>query len=141
MKAFLDTSSLIKLYHQEEGSDSVMEALSNDVEEISLSELAVLEFRSALWKKIRGKELEEKVAIEVIACFHNDRDNFQWILLQSDIIESASHLLMKYGSRGLRTLDSLQLAAALTLKDEECVFLTSDKLLWTFLEKERLNVL
>ena len=60
MKAFLDTSSLIKLYHQEEGSDSIMEALSNDVEEIFLSELAVLEFRSALWKKIRKKEVRTR---------------------------------------------------------------------------------
>ena len=47
---------------------------------------------------------------------------------------------MKYGSHGLRTLDSLQLATALTLKNEECVFLTSDKLLKTLLEKEKLNV-
>lgn len=77
MKAFLDTSSLIKLYHQEEGADFVMDALSNDIEEILLSELAVLEFRSALWKKIREKEIEEKVAIEVIQCFQKDRDNFQ----------------------------------------------------------------
>ncbi|MBI3353890.1 MAG: type II toxin-antitoxin system VapC family toxin [Nitrospirae bacterium] len=65
MKAFLDTSSVIKLYHQEEGSDFVMEALSNDIEEVFLSELAVLEFSSALWKKIREKEIEEKAAIEV----------------------------------------------------------------------------
>jgi len=52
MKAFLDTSSLIKLYHQEEGSDSITRGISNDVEEIFLSELAILEFRSAIWKKI-----------------------------------------------------------------------------------------
>ena len=123
MKAFLDTSSLIKLYHQEEGSDSVMKALSSDIKEIFLSELAILEFRSAIWKKIR------------------DRNNFQWIMLQSDIVDSASHLLMKYGGLGLRTLDSLQLAAALTLRDEECVFLTSDKLLRTLFKEERLNVL
>ncbi len=141
MKAFLDTSSLIKLYHQEEGSNFVMDALSNDVEEIFLSELAVLEFRSALWKKIREKEIEEKVAIEVIQCFQKDRDNFQWILLQSDIIESASSLLMKHGSHGLRTLDSLQLATALTLREEKCVFLTSDKLLRTLFVEERLTVL
>jgi hypothetical protein len=70
-----------------------------------------------------------------------DVDNFHWIMLQSDIVESASHLLMKYGSCGLRTLDSLQLAAALTLKDKECVFLTSDKLLWTLFKDELLNVL
>lgn len=141
MKAFLDTSSVIKLYHQEEGADFVMEALSNDVEEILLSELAVLEFRSALWKKIREKEIEEKIAIEVIQCFQKDRDNFRWILLQSDIVESASYLLMKYGSHGLRTLDSLQLATALTLREEKCIFLTSDKLLRTLFVEERLKVL
>ncbi len=141
MKAFLDSSSLIKLYHQEEGSDFVMKALSSDIREIFLSELAILEFRSALWKKIREKEIEENTAIEVIRCFQNDFDNFQWILLQSDIVESASHLLMKHGNRGLRTLDSLQLAAALTLRDEECIFLTSDKLLHTLFKEERLKVL
>ncbi|MCX9014046.1 MAG: type II toxin-antitoxin system VapC family toxin [Candidatus Methanoperedens sp.] len=141
MKAFIDTSSLIKLYHKEEGSDSVMNALSNDIREIFLSELAILEFRSALWKKIREKEIKEKTAIEVIKCFQNDGDNFQWIMLQSDIVESASYLLMKYGNRGLRTLDSLQLATALTLKDEKCVFLTSDKLLGTFFKEEQLKVL
>jgi len=141
MKAFLDSSSLIKLYHQEEGSDFVLKALSSDIREIFLSELAILEFRSALWKKIREKEIEENAAIEVIECFQNDGDNFQWIMLQSDIVESASHLLMIYGSRGLRTLDSLQLAAALTLRDEDCVFLTSDKLLRTFLKEEKLKVL
>lgn len=141
MKAFLDTSSLIKLYHHEEGPDFVMEALSNDVEEILLSELAVLEFRSALWKKIREKEIDEKVAIEVIQCFQKDSDNFQWILLQSDIVESASILLKKYGGHGFRTLDSLQLATALTLREEKCIFLTSDKLLRTLFVEERLKVL
>jgi len=39
MKAFLDTSSLIKLYHTEVGSDFVMNALSQDITEIFLSEL------------------------------------------------------------------------------------------------------
>jgi predicted nucleic acid-binding protein len=141
MKAFPDTSSLIKLYHKEEGSDSVINALSNDIREIFLSELAILEFSSALWKKIREKEIKEKTAVEVIKCFQNDGDNFQWILLQSDIVESASNLLMKYGKRGLRTLDSLQLAAALTLRDEDCVFLTSDKLLQTFFQEEQLKIL
>ncbi|MBW6518126.1 MAG: type II toxin-antitoxin system VapC family toxin [ANME-2 cluster archaeon] len=141
MKAFLDTSSLIKLYHTEVGSDFVMNALSHDIREIFLSELAILEFRSALWKKMREKEIMENTAIEVIKCFQNDGDNFHWIMLQSDIVESASYLLMKYGNRGLRTLDSLQLAAALTLRDEKCIFFTSDKLLQTFFKEEQLNIL
>ncbi|MBI5194349.1 MAG: type II toxin-antitoxin system VapC family toxin [Nitrospirae bacterium] len=141
MKAFLDTSSLIKLYHQEEGSDFVIETLSKDVEEIFLSELALIEFRSALWKKIREKEMEKNTAIEVIKYFQNDCNKFQWILLHSNLVKSASQLLMNYGGRGLRTLDSLQLATALTLKEEECIFLTSDKLLQTLFVEERLKVL
>jgi hypothetical protein len=62
-------------------------------------------------------------------------------LLQSDIVESASYLLMKYGNRGLRTLDSLQLATALTLREEKCIFFTSDKLLRTLFAEEQLKVL
>jgi len=141
MKAFLDTSSLIKLYHEEKGSDFIMKVLSKDIKKIFLSELAILEFRSALWKKVREKEIEEQAAIEVSKFFQNDFDNFQWIMLQSDIVASASQLLMKYGRSGLRTLDSLQLATALTLRDEECVFLTSDKLLQTFFIEEQLKIL
>ncbi|MBF0239187.1 MAG: type II toxin-antitoxin system VapC family toxin [SAR324 cluster bacterium] len=131
MMAFLDTSSLIKLYHHEDGSDWIMETLShNQIEDIFLSELAILEFRSALWKKVRVKELEETSAIEVIQCFQNDKDHYEWIALQDDIVVPASKLLMKYGNRGLRTLDSLQLASALSLKEKNGVFLTSDKLLY-----------
>ena len=140
MRAFLDTSSLVKLYHQEENSDFVMQALSADNEGIFLSELAVLEFHSALWKKIREKEIEEKVALQVMACFQNDRDKYQWIPLGKNIIESASRLLMKYGARGLRTLDSIQLASAYALKEAGCIFLTSDNLLRTFLLEEGLKV-
>lgn len=121
MKAFLDTSALIKLYHQEEGSEFVVDTLSANIEEIYISEISILEFRSALWKKIRGKEIPEKIAIEVIKCFQNDSDNFRWILLQSDTIRAASDMLTKYGSRGLRTLDSIQLAAALTLKGKNSI--------------------
>ena len=141
MKTFLDSSSLIKLYHQEEGSDFVMKTLSDRTSEIFLSELTILEFRSAIWKKMRENKIKKNTAIEVIKCFQSDGDNFQWIMLQSDIVESASQLLMKYGNRGLRTLDSLQLASAVTLRDKECIFLTADKLLQTFFNDEMLNVL
>jgi len=140
MKVFLDTSFLLKLYHQEEGSEVAEDILSKGIEEIFLSELAILEFCSAFWKKVREGELDEKVATEVIAYFQNDYDKFQWIPLQSALIESAEDLLMKYGKRGLRTLDSLQLASALTLKSNNCIFLTSDVLLKSLMTEENLKV-
>ncbi|UCH95622.1 MAG: hypothetical protein JSV88_01915 [Candidatus Aminicenantes bacterium] len=40
MKAFLDTSSLLKLYHSEAGSDHLHEILSIDIEAMYLSEIA-----------------------------------------------------------------------------------------------------
>ncbi|MCP4217328.1 MAG: type II toxin-antitoxin system VapC family toxin [bacterium] len=48
MKAFLDTSSLLKLYHSEIGSEALHKILATSVEEIWLSELAKIEFLSAI---------------------------------------------------------------------------------------------
>jgi predicted nucleic acid-binding protein len=48
MKVFLDTSSLLKLYHHEVGTERLLNTLSQGVEEIYLSELAILEFHSAI---------------------------------------------------------------------------------------------
>jgi predicted nucleic acid-binding protein len=126
MKAFLDTSSLIKLYHYESDSDIIEGILSKEVDEIFLSELAVLEFRSAIWKKVKEGEIDEGLALKVISYFEDDFDNFQCIKLQSDIIKVASELLMKYGKKGLRTLDSIQFASALILRNQDCIFLISD---------------
>jgi uncharacterized protein len=139
MKAFLDTSSLVKLYHQEIGSEPILKTISSNIKSIILSEIAILEFRSAFWKKIRQKELSEETAVKVIECFENDYAKFQWIIVDSDLIHSASELLMHYGSKGLRTLDSLQLACALTLKDDDCIFLSSDSLLLNFFKNEKLK--
>lgn len=57
MKAFLDTSSLLKLYHWEAGSERLHEILSAGIEAMYLSEIAKIEFLSAIWKKIRQREL------------------------------------------------------------------------------------
>ena len=141
MKAFLDTSSLLKLYHSEAGSDRLHEILSIDIEAMYLSEIARIEFLSAIWKKIRQRDLAEEVGNAVISCFEADFNKFLWIKLSSDVIKRASDLLKKYGDDGLRTLDSIQLACAVELKDENCSFFTSDRLLQILFNKENLNVI
>lgn len=140
MKVYLDTSALLKLYHEEENSDSVFSLVQGDVEAIMLSEIAVLEFRSALWKKVRMKELTEKVAAGVIACFGTDIEKYEWVSIDSEIVASAAEMLMRYGAEGLRTLDSIQLASALMLKGESCIFVTADSLLRGFMKAEGLSV-
>ena len=47
-------------------------------------------------------------------------------------------LLTKYRIEGLRTLDSIQLATCVALRHEADLFLTSDNLLQTLLQKEGL---
>jgi predicted nucleic acid-binding protein len=141
MKIFLDTSSLVKLYHNEDGSEVLENYIQKNIDEIFLSELAILEFRSALWRKVRMKEIEEVTAKEVIFCFKDDENKFSWIKLKNSSLHAASELLMKYGNRGLRTLDSLQLASALTLKEQNCIFLTFDKLLESLFVSEKLEIL
>lgn len=139
MKAFLDTSSLLKLYHQESDTEVLSIALA-EVEIIYLSELARLEFRSAIWKKVRTQEISAEIANAVIACFEEDSPKFTWIKLDTVIINQATYLLNQYGTLGLRTLDAIQLSSALTLKeDPDTVFFTHDKLLKSVFEQEGLS--
>jgi len=141
MKAFLDTSSLLQLYHSETGSDRLNEILSEGIEAIYLSDLAKIEFLSAIWKKVRQKEITEEIANSVISCFEADFGKYRWILLNPAVIKSAGGLIKTYGTDGLRTLDSIQLACAVKLKDDDCSFFTSDKLLRKLFEKENLNTI
>lgn len=140
MRAYLDTSSLLKLYHREDGTDEVMKILSGGIDEIVLSELAVLEMRSALWKKVRQCEITADVAMSAVKCFEDDCGKFGWVYLNSEIVQSAAMLLIKYGEKGLRTLDSVQLACAKMSRDMDCIFLTSDSLLKTLFVEEGLRV-
>jgi predicted nucleic acid-binding protein len=139
MKAFLDTSSLLKLYHQEADTDVLSNSLA-DVEEIYLSELARLEFRSAAWKKVRTKEIDSEIAQAIVAYFEEDYSKFSWIKLDSTIINQAVSLLNQYGIVGLRTLDAIQLSSALSLKEnKDMLFFTHDKLLQSIFEQEGLR--
>lgn len=139
MKAFLDTSSLLKLYHQESDTDILSAALA-DVESIYLSELARLEFRSAVWKKVRTKEIDSEIAQAIVSYFEEDYPKFHWIKLDAAIINQAVSLLNQYGITGLRTLDAIQLSSALSLKgNKEMIFFTHDKLLLSIFEQEGLR--
>ena len=140
MRLYLDTSSLIKLYHEEDDSNKMDNLISSAVE-VYLSEIALLEFRSAVWRKCREKEISEDVARGLVAEFQNDYAEYSWVVLDSNTISSAQALLMTYGGQGLRALDSIQLASALTLKGKNCRCVTFDKALNEFFKKENLDVL
>ncbi|KQS27751.1 type II toxin-antitoxin system VapC family toxin [Dyadobacter sp. Leaf189] len=139
MNLFLDTSSLVTLYH-EEADTEIMDALfhHNMVTNIFLSEISKIEFSSTFWKKNRTGEISRELAEQIISVFEKDCATFIFIPVDYQITENARRLLSKYGNYGLRTLDSIQLATATCLREKVDFFKSGDKLLVSFMNKESL---
>ena len=141
MKLFLDTSSLFKLYHQEADSAAVEALFTGQmVTEVFLSELAKIEFSSTVWKKRRVGDIDTRQAEVLLQAFESDFAKYTFVQLDSVVVEQSRRLLAKYGSSGLRALDSIQLATAVLLTAEVGQFASADKLLRGFLEQENLPI-
>jgi len=99
------------------------------IEVIYLAEITKIEFSSVVWKKCRKNEISESLANQLIVKFDVDSIKFKYIRESQPLRKKAKGLIGKHWKLGLRTLDSIQLASALTVKDQIELFLTSDKLL------------
>jgi len=139
VKIFLDTSSLFKLYHKEADTNTIANIFNNyDVNTVFLSELSKIEFFSIVWKKVRIQEINDLKAKEIVGHFESDLTSYIFIPIDTTIVEQAITLITKYGTQGLRTLDSLQLSTAVYLKNSANLFITSDKLMDFFFKQESL---
>ncbi|QDA31717.1 type II toxin-antitoxin system VapC family toxin [Thermococcus indicus] len=134
--AFFDTSALVKHYHIERGSSIVNELMENYV--VAISELAILEMTSALNRRFLSGELTKRKLEWVLERFYSDLENYVVVTISSETISLATSFVLKHG---LKTLDSLQLASALKIKDEVSVFVTFDEKLKNAAEKEGFTVL
>ena len=140
MKIFMDTSSLVKLYHREAETAALENLFSTfKITHIFLSEIAKIEFTSTIWKKVRTKEITESTAQKTLSLFEADLIKYTFVTTDSIIIEHARLLASKYGIKGLRTLDGIQLATSISLAKKIDLFLTSDNLLKSLLEVEGLK--
>lgn len=140
MKIFLDTSSLVKLYHRETGTEELENLFtSQNITTIFLSEIAKIEFTSTIWKKVRTKEITELEAKTTLELFETDFEKYTFIATDSIVIEIGRDLTTKYGMQGLRTLDSIQFSTAISLARQSDIFFTADKLLKSFFEAEGLS--
>jgi len=127
LNLFVDTSALVKYYYPEVDSREV-ERVILEAERLYLCELSLVEFASALMKKIRMNELQDHEQQLIWEAFLSDiqAESIELIELSQDDFRTASNLILQHGKdRNLRTLDSLQLAAALKLVNGR--FLSSDK--------------
>ncbi len=137
MKIFLDTSSLIKLYHEETGTAET-DIIFKDflITRVFLSEITKIEFNSAIWKKVRTEELYIPEAVEIIDSFISDYPKYSFVKIDSELITHSRELISKYGMKGLRTLDSIQLASILKTKEDISFVVTADNLLQAFVSEE-----
>lgn len=121
---FFDTSALVKYYRLEAGSNRVSQIVAAADNTIYISELAVVEHTSAYWQLYRMGKLDEATARAALAQFSADiGKRFVVVGFQSAWVERAKSLVLQYD---LRTLDSLQLAAALSLMPLSPTFVCAD---------------
>ena len=131
---FLDTSALAKLYHPEAGSAFVEDLVLRSGATIIISRLTVVEVQSVFARKIRSGAIAAADSVLLRGLFeeHMANDLFRVIGLTRAHYLGAGELIHRHGtSLGLRTLDSLQLAVALSLHRRGAVesVVASDKIL------------
>ncbi|MFD2569912.1 type II toxin-antitoxin system VapC family toxin [Spirosoma soli] len=142
MNIFLDTSSLFKLYHREGGTAEIEQLFAqNDINTVFLATLSKLEFRSIVWRRLRMKEITEQQGNTILQLFNQDYTRYTFIGFDEDLLIMARQLLDKYApNRSLRSLDAIQLASAISIRDQVGLFKTADTLLHSLFVAEDLPV-
>ncbi len=127
MNLFFDTSALIKFFHEEPGTTTVTELVSNPENVIHLSDLVRLEFISALCRRYRNKEIDGQALNNAISGFNEEYSRFQIEPLGNTILQESEALLLKHAkTNGLRALDALHLATFILIKEDDWIFVASD---------------
>ncbi len=130
MKSFFDTSSLVKKYIDEDGSDTVLEFFQNS-NEIVLSPITRIEFQSALQRLVNSNFLTQESYEIALVEFTQDSIDYEFIKFDSSLEELVLQVIKKYG---LRSLDGIQLASAKVSNSDQ--FVTSDSKLFEAAQKE-----
>lgn len=113
MTLYLDSSALVKRYVAEQGSDDVVVAMDR-AETWSSCHLAFVE-------TVRAVHL--RAGVKGVQRVRGEWPNVDIVEVNRGLVEGAARLAV---AAGLRTLDALHLAAALTLPAESLVFATWD---------------
>lgn len=114
MILYLDTSSLVKLYMEEEGSLKI-ETLVRSSEATATSIVSYAEARAAFARRFREKSFTSDEHDRLKAFFDKDWRNYFILNITQDMVKLAGNLAEKNALRGF---DSIHLASALTLHQE-----------------------
>ena len=114
MILYLDTSSLVKLYVEENGSSKV-DGLVKSSEVAATSIVAYAEARAAFSRRCREKAFTKAEHNRIKTFFDKDWSHYLVLGISSEMIRLAGDLAEKHALRGF---DAIHLATALTLRQE-----------------------
>lgn len=137
MTVFLDTSALVRLYHQEEYINELKAYLNSEpVFQIVLSQIAPIEFASAIRRKERstqpGNQITRGAADAILQDFFSRHlSKYDLIPFEDRDMQECTNLINQSNNfsgkaSGLRALDAIQLNAALKSKEYYDVFISFD---------------
>lgn len=129
MICYLDTSALVKLYVQEQGSEMVRK-LAEETYVVATSKVAYPEARAALARGFRDGLIQERDYRQIVAALQSDWPNYFAMEVSDVLAWLAGDLAEQHRLRGY---DAIHLASALTLKiqvKEQVVAACFDDRLW-----------
>lgn len=140
MIVYLDTSSLVKLYVDEYGSEKIREIV-NTSRVIATSKIAYAEARAAFARKQREGGFSPKQLRKIVEELNRDWDSYFVLEITDGVIRTAGEVAEKHILRGF---DAIHLASSIHLKNKtgsEIYFSSGDLKLNQIAEKERMLVL
>ncbi|MDF1590770.1 MAG: type II toxin-antitoxin system VapC family toxin [Desulfobacterales bacterium] len=114
MIGYLDTSSLVKLYVEEDGSSQVDDIVRSS-EVTATSIVAYAEARAAFARRYREKAFTSSEYHRIKKYFEKDWNSYLILNLTREIVRLAGDLAEKHALRGF---DSIHLASALSMRRE-----------------------
>lgn len=97
MNLFFDTSALVKYFHDEPGTEYVTTLIEDADHTVWCSELARIEFVSAVHRKFREGVLDEEQLGQALDGFADATRSFYVEPLGQPVTEEAEQLLQKHG--------------------------------------------
>lgn len=137
MILYVDTSSLLKLYFQEEGTATV-KALIAQAASVASSIIGYVEARSGLVRGRRGGRLTDVEYNAALQAFERDWTEYVVYRVSDGLVQQAGVLAERHFLRGL---DAIHLASALGLQSqvgESVTFSSADTRLMTAASAEGL---
>lgn len=143
---FFDSSALVKLYHHEIGTLAVDRLANSGGSVVRISRLTPAELISAFAIKVRTQFISRDDADALLRQFQSDIATGKlevFSISEPQFVMTESLIKRHAFDLRLRTLDALQLAVALRLRDRKLVdqFVAADKVLCQVAELEGFSVI